>query len=120
MIRENSRIFLICRGKFYDNNLVKVIKSMNRSNIGASTNFMQILLDIFVGSIAFFLSAVAVGNIIDREEITRCFVIYIVFMFIYILTNKDSRVYNMTSFFYLDRIIKYVTKSFVLASAVVT
>lgn len=104
---------------FYDNNLVKVIESMNRSNIGASTNFMQILLDIFVGSIAFFLSAVAVGNIIDRKEITRCFVIYVVFMFIYILTNKDSRVYNMTSFFYLDRIIKYVTKSFVLASAVV-
>ena len=91
---------------------------MNKSNIGASTNFMQILLDILVSAIAFTISTFAVGYM-DEYEVIRCFVIYLVFMFIYILTNKDSRVYNVTSFFYFDRVFKHVTKSFVLAAAVV-
>jgi len=93
---------------------------MNRSNLGASTNFIQILLDILVGSSAFFLSTFFVNDVFYNREMMRCVVIFIVFMFIYILVNKDSQIYNITSFFYFDRVVKYITKSFFLATVVVT
>jgi len=93
---------------------------MNRSNLGASTNFIQIILDILVGSSVFFLSTFFVNNFFYNREMIRCVVIFVVFMFIYILINKDSQIYNITSFFYFDRVAKYITKSFFLATMVVT
>ena len=94
---------------------------MNKSNIGASTNFLQIILDIIVSAVAFVIVYFVVSDkSIYIEEISKCIVLYVVFMFVYILTNKDSRVYNITTFFYSDRIFKHVTKSFVLSSLVVS
>lgn len=90
---------------------------MNRSNKGASTSVVQILLDILVGSIAFF-SSFYLENY-DSSERMRCLVIFIVFMFVYILLNKDKQVYNVTSFFYLDRIIKYITRSFLVSNMII-
>lgn len=95
------------------------VMCMNKSNIGASTNFIQIILDIFVSAVAFVIVYFIVYDKVYSEEISKCFVLYVVFMFVYILTNKDSRVYNVTSFFYTDRIFKHVTKSFILSSLVV-
>ena len=92
---------------------------MNKSNIGASTNFLQIVVDIIVSAVAFVSVYFLVYDKIYSQEISKCFVLYVVFMFVYILTNKDSRVYNITTFFYIDRIFKHVTKSFILASLVV-
>lgn len=92
---------------------------MNKSNVGASTNFIQILIDIIVSAMAFVIVYFRVYEDIYKDEIGRSFVLYVVFMFVYILTNKDSRVYNVTTFFYMDRIFKYVTKALVLSSLVV-
>ena len=92
---------------------------MNKSNIGASTNFLQIVVDILVSAVAFVSVYFIVYDKIYSQENSKCFVLYVVFMFVYILTNKDSRVYNITTFFYIDRIFKHVTKSFILASLVV-
>ena len=93
---------------------------MNKSNIGASTNFIQIVVDIVVSLIAFVTVYFLVHDEFYSEELSRCFVLYIVFMFIYILDNKDRRVYNITTFFYMDRIFKQVTKSFVLSSIIIS
>ncbi|MBE5935400.1 MAG: sugar transferase [Lachnospiraceae bacterium] len=92
---------------------------MNKSNIGASTNFIQIIVDIVVSLIAFVTVYFLVHEDFYTEQLSRCFVLYVVFMFIYILDNKDRRVYNITTFFYMDRIFKQVTKSFVLSSIII-
>ncbi len=76
------------------------------------------MLDILVSDIAFEVSTFLAVDM-DMYEVIRCFVMYIVFIFIYILMNKDSRIYNITSFFYFDRVFKHDTKAFVFAAGVV-
>lgn len=92
---------------------------MNKSNVGASTNFMQIVLDVVDSFVAFLIVSLIFWDILNMYEVRRCFVVYLVFIVIYILTNKDNRVYNITTFFYMDRIFKNVTKSFVLSSSLI-
>ena len=61
---------------------------MNKSNIGASTNFLQIILDIIVSAVAFVIVYFVVSDkSIYIEEISKCIVLYVVFMFVYILVN---------------------------------
>ena len=41
-------------------------------------------------------------------------------MAIYILSGKNERLYNTTTFFYADRFMKRVSKAFLIATAVVS
>lgn len=93
---------------------------MNRSNKGASTNAIQICLDIVVIVLS-FLCAVAVTNEINFYENPQNYMAIIgVFIIIYILANKDYRVYNITTFFYTDRILRRITRSFITAALSIT
>lgn len=88
---------------------------MNKSNVGANTNSIQIIADIFVGAFAYLLASWASGGIVGEQIWVKYFILYVVFMFIYILSNKEERVYNITTFYYTDRIFKRLSKSFLTA-----
>lgn len=46
------------------------------------------------------------------------FFVCIAFLVVFILANKESRLYNVTTFFYVDRMVKRVTKSFLISLSI--
>lgn len=89
---------------------------MNKSNVGANTNFIQIVFDIIVSIMAFLVTMLLLSNMYPGDSIGRYIVILFVFTMVYVLTNKDSRIYNITTFYYMDRVFKYISKSFMLGA----
>jgi len=92
---------------------------MNKTNVGANTNIVQILLDMLLISISFIASVVIERNNLTSNQIICTFVLAAVFALIYILSNKEDKVYDVTLFYYLDRIHRKITKSF-MVSAIAT
>lgn len=90
---------------------------MGRFNRGASTNLIYIMFDILFGLLAYILAGLfsRMGTTFLQQSY---FLICVAFMLIFVLANKESRLYNVTTFFYVDRIIKRVTKSFIIAGGV--
>lgn len=91
---------------------------MGKYNKGASTNLIHIISDCIFGSLSFFIVVLFTEHTINLTNMDAYLVACITFMIIYILSNKESRVYNVTTFFYMDRIIRCVSKSFILATGV--
>ncbi len=89
---------------------------MNRSNKGANTKVIQIFIDIVVLSLVFFIEKAFFGNYLSEMTYLRCFSLVIVFTVVYILSNKEARIYNTTLFFYMDRFWKLLSKSWFLAA----
>lgn len=77
---------------------------MNRKNSGAETNVLQICLDIAVLAGAFAVEYFIFFNKISKTEALYCLTMVEAFAVIYILSNKEARIYNVTLFFYLDRL----------------
>ena len=77
---------------------------MGRFNRGASTNLVYIIFDCIFGVISFFLAGLISGMGIAFLE-KSYFLICIAFLAIFVLANKESRLYNVTTFFYVDRFI---------------
>lgn len=88
---------------------------MNKSNAGANTNTIQILSDILVQIIACVTAYCLVGRNIQGKELVSILVLHAVFTLIYILGNKEQYLYNVTLFYYLDRVFRKIVKSFLLA-----
>lgn len=88
---------------------------MNRTNTGANTNTVQILLDIFILLCALGLNVLLFGSQLNTEELLGFSILIGVFILIYILSNKEAYLYNVTLFYYLDRIHRKITKSFLVA-----
>lgn len=89
---------------------------MNRSNSGANTNTVQILLDIFILLLAFVIDVFWFGMYQDTSTLLGFFLLVGVFILIFILSNKEEYLYNITLFYYLDRIHRKLTKSFLVAT----
>ena len=89
---------------------------MNKANVGANTNFIQMVLDVIVSAIALLLTSLVLNDVYNSDEYGKYFVIYFVFTIVYVLTNKDSRIYNLTTFYYMDRVFRYVSKAFMLGA----
>jgi len=90
---------------------------MGRYNMGASTNIIHIVSDCIFGILSFFLAILVTGQG-HSDSFKTYAIICLAFMVIFILSNKESRLYNVTTFFYTDRIIRYVSKSFLIATGV--
>ncbi len=88
---------------------------MNRTNAGANTNTLQILLDVLVLALSYILDIIFFGSQIQREHQIYFLILFAVFTLIYILSNKEEYLYNVTLFYYLDRIHRKITKSFLIA-----
>ena len=93
---------------------------MNRSNRGANTNIIQMMVDAFVLLIVFLIERVIFDGIILEETFPKCFALIVIFGVVFILANKEARIYNVTLFFYMDRFWRILSKSWLLAAAVTT
>lgn len=94
-------------------------KSMGKFNKDANTNLLYIGCDIVFATMAFLLASFVSGIGFDFLK-KGYFIIIMSFLAIYILSGKNERIYNTTTFFYADRFFKRVTKSFLIATAVVS
>lgn len=92
---------------------------MGKFNKDASTNLLYMACDIVFAIVAFFGASVASGIGMDSLK-EGYFLIGISFLMIYILAGKNEKIYNVTTFFYADRFFKRVTKSFLIATAIVS
>ena len=91
---------------------------MNRSNKGANTNILQMTEDIIVLLLVYLLERKAFEDVILPATQPKCLALVVVFGTLYILSNKESRIYNVTSFFYMDRFWKAISKSWILATGI--
>lgn len=89
---------------------------MNRTNSGANTNTIQILIDILLLVVAFCLDYVFLGRNLDSDALLGFTILIGIFILIFILSNKEEYLYNVTLFYYLDRVHRKLTKSFFIAT----
>ena len=83
------------------------------------TNFTYMVSDFLVGILAAMLTGILTATNI-YEDNGYYLVLGISFNLICMFLNKGATLYNVYIFFYPDRIIKYITRSFLISSAVVT
>ena len=88
---------------------------MNRTNTGSNTNTMQMLLDTLVLLCALGLDVLICYRNMSREDLLGFSILIGVFILVYILSNKEAYLYNVTMFYYLDRVHRKITKSFLIA-----
>ncbi len=92
---------------------------MGKFNRDVSTNLLHVVSDCCLMVVAFLIATMIAGfSLYDSLELYGP--ICVVFMVIFIMVNKDARTYNMTTFFYVDRTIFTITKSFILSLVPVT
>lgn len=88
---------------------------MNRTNKGADTNVGKIFADV-LALVLSYLVVVIVSLV--KGDIYLAFGILplvLIFSVIYLISNKAQSVYDITLFFYLDRIFKKIIMSFAVA-----
>lgn len=90
---------------------------MGKGNRGASTNVLYIISDSLFGVISFIIAAIGTGVFFKGDEV-KYFIVALIFMLVYLLSNKEARIYNITTFFYIDRVLKKITKSILIATFV--
>lgn len=88
---------------------------MNRTNTGANTNTLQMLFDALTIFLALGLDVLLYGRYLLADELLGYSILGAVFCLVYVLSNKEAYLYNVTLFYYLDRVHRKVTKSFLWA-----
>lgn len=87
---------------------------MGKFNRNVSTNLLHMVIDCCMMTVAFLLSTIIAG--ISLGESLRLYgPVGGLFIMIFMLSNKDARSYNVTTFFYVDRTLINITKSFFIA-----
>ena len=92
---------------------------MFRTNKGASTNVLQMLLDVFVLLASLGIDYLIVGRNFCLETQLGFLYLTIIFGVVFLLANKSTYLYNVTLFCYTDRLIRKNTCSFLLAAGTV-
>ena len=89
---------------------------MNKSNVGASLDTIHFLIDIVMLVISFVITVILFHDELTQEQVIVLFLLGVIYGIIYLLSNRDERLYNITVFFYLDRVLKKVIKSFLVGA----
>lgn len=89
---------------------------MNKSNSGANTNTLQMIVDVSAVLTAYVIACLLMGAYISKNLRLEFLVVMAVFILIFILSNKEQYLYNVTMFYYMDRVHRKLTKSFLLAT----
>ncbi|MDD5900705.1 MAG: sugar transferase [Lachnospiraceae bacterium] len=87
---------------------------MGKFNRNVSTNLLHVVSDCCFMGLAFFM-ATLVARISLGTSIHLYGPLCGVFMMIFVMVNKDARTYNVTTFFYVDRTLFMITKSFLIS-----
>ena len=88
---------------------------MRKSNFEADTNMTDMVCDFLIGIAVVILSYLFFGR---SGEFSRFFCYGFAFSVIFILEKKDAGLYDRTRFFYIDRTIKKVTFSWMVAGGI--
>ncbi len=88
---------------------------MNRTNAGANTNISKLFTDILAVIIGYAI-VIGINAFQGRfESALGIALLVVIFGAIYCITNYAQSVYDVTLFFYLDRIYRKITFSFAFA-----
>lgn len=91
---------------------------MGKSNKHANTNLLYMIFDVLYSCLAYIVATIINSRgltLFDKYHIALCVGV----MVIYIISNHNKKLYNTTLFFYVDRIVGYITRSGLLAAALV-
>ena len=88
---------------------------MNRTNVGASLVTTHFLIDILMLCVSYAVTVLVFNSHLEGDQFFSLLIICTVYGLIYLLSNRDERLYNVTVFFYFDRILRKVIKSFLIA-----
>ncbi len=88
---------------------------MNKTNVGASLDTIHFLIDIFMLSLSYAVTVILFYSQLNENQIMQLFVISMLYSIIYLLSTRNERLYNVTVFFYWDRVFRKVFKSFLIA-----
>ena len=91
---------------------------MNRKNFGANTNVLQIIIDIIFLCVAYVFSFIFYNGPVSDMLIKKSVAVLIVFTITFIVACKEAKLYDVTFFFYFDRHLKLITRSFGIAIVV--
>lgn len=91
---------------------------MGKSNKHANTNLLYMIFDVLYSLLAYVVATIiySKGDTLlsyYNAALCACFVI------IFISSNNNKKLYNTTLFFYVDRIVGYITRSFIFAALIV-
>jgi len=87
---------------------------LGKFNRDVSTNLLHVVCDCCLMVVA-FLMATLIAGLSLYEALELYGPLCVVFMVIFIMVNKNARTYNVTTFFYVDRTIFTITKSFIVS-----
>ncbi|MBQ8548543.1 MAG: hypothetical protein IJ427_08595, partial [Lachnospiraceae bacterium] len=87
---------------------------MGKFNRNVSTNLLHMVIDCCMMAVAFLLATIIVGLSLG-DSLRQYGPVGALFIMIFLLMNKDARSYNVTTFFYVDRTLINITKSFLIA-----
>lgn len=85
---------------------------MNITNKDANINLSHFLMDILLTLIAYILVILVGKNSLSEYQTTKLLVLSFVHAVIFLVANKETRIYDVTMFYYFDRVFKKVTRSF--------
>ena len=87
---------------------------MGKFNRDVSTNLLHMVCDCCFMAAAFLIATVIAG-LTPYRSLELYGPLGALFMLIFVMVNKNARTYNVTTFFYVDRTIFTITKSFIIA-----
>lgn len=89
---------------------------VGRRNAGANTNFIYMLSDILFGFLAYLIATFVNYIFLHENDIfSSAVAICLAFIIVYIISSKESRAYNVTTFFYKDRFFWIITRAYCIS-----
>lgn len=89
---------------------------MNKTNVGANSDTTYVIIDVVTILIGFAISCLFFFDSFSKDSFRVFVILACVQLIIYLLNNKKEYIYNVTLFFYLDRVYRKITKSYLLGS----
>lgn len=90
---------------------------MEKTNKHANTNLIYMVFDVLYSIVAYIVTTMIYSGgrtIFSPYHFGMC----CCFTMAYILANNNKKIYNTTLFFYADRIVKFITRSFIFSCLV--
>ena len=72
---------------------------MNKTNVGASLDTIHFLIDIFMLIFSYSITVLIFFTQLNEVQIMQLLLICTIYSIIYLLSNRDERLYNVTVFF---------------------
>lgn len=92
---------------------------MGKYNRNATTNLLYMLSDVIFSFFAFLCAILICNNISFILNYDYIFT-WFVFIFVYVLVAKSYALYRVTTFFYIDRTILFIVKSYLTTIILIT